>query len=279
MLRGYLVPLLLTLHFHDSLIQPLIDQIKNKGGMVMTGTRAVTLKREGSGWKVRVEDARLGGVRSLVAERIILAVEPPAAEQLLKNSPDTADIAAKIKFPSALQNATARLWFDASPRSGSSSGMFTGDFAVDNFFWLHRLHDEFFEWHKSTGGSVVESHFYATDDVLAKSDAVLTILATSEIQRAFPDLRGHFVHGAIRRNGFTQTRFIVPTNASLGIETPWSGILACGDWIAHPSPTFWMERCCVTGIEAANYIIKANHAEPFPIIPPRQPDGWDMKTP
>jgi len=150
--------------------------------------------------------------------------------------------------------------------------MFTGDFALDNFFWLHRLHDEFFEWHTVTGGSAVEAHFYATDDVLDQSDAVLTILATSEMQQAFPNLRGHFVHGAIRRNGRTQTQFIIPTKDSLHVETPWPGVLACGDWIAHPSPSFWMERCCVTGIEAANRVLRAYQAEPFPVIPPRQPE-------
>ena len=54
----------------------------------------------------------------------------------------------------------------STSRSGAPGGMFTGDFAIDNFFWLHRLHDEFFEWHETTGGSAIEVHFYATDDVL-----------------------------------------------------------------------------------------------------------------
>ncbi len=257
---------------HDCLIQPLINQIRSKGGMVMTGSRAISLSRQGEYWQVRVEDARLGGVRTLVADRVILAVEPPAAQCLLAASPDTAEIAARIRFPRALRNATARLWFDTSPRRGAPSGMFTGDFAIDNFFWLHRLHDEFLEWHEVTGGSAVEAHFYALDKVLGQSDPVLTVLATTEIQRAFPTLRGHFVHGAIRRNGLIQTQFVVPTKDSLSVETPWPGILACGDWIAYPTPALWMERCCVTGIAAANHVLKANGAEPFPIIPPRRPE-------
>ncbi len=257
---------------HDCLIQPLIDAICKRGGLVMKGSRAISLTRDGDHWLVRVEDARLGGVRSLVAERVILAVEPNAAQTLLADSPDTAERAALIKFPPALRNATARLWFNAEPRKGAPCGMCTGDFGIDNFFWLHRLHDEFAEWHAVTGGSAIEAHMYAKDDVLDQSDQMLLVMATTEVQRAFPTLRGHFVHGAIRRNGVTQTKFIVPTKDSLPVDTPWPGILACGDWLAYPSPAFWMERSCVTGIEAANRVLEANQLAPFPVIPPRPPE-------
>jgi isorenieratene synthase len=67
--------------------------------------------------------------------------------------------------------------------------------------------------------------------------------------------------------------FLVPTpGQSLYVETPWPGLLACGDWIGHPSPALWMERCCVTGIAAANHVLESNGAEPFPLIPPREPE-------
>jgi isorenieratene synthase len=258
---------------HDCLIQPLIDRIEQDGGMVMTGTRAVQLVRNGDHWTVRVEDARLGGTRTLEAAHVILAVEPPAAERLLLDSPDTAEQAAGIAFPPALRNATARLWFDAAPRDGAPGGMFTGDFAIDNFFWLHRLHEEFFEWHETTGGSAIEVHFYATDAVLDRPDHLLLVTATNEVMRAFPRLRGHFVHGSIRRNGMTQTQFVVPNHTSLWVETPWPGVFACGDWVGHSTPSLWMERCCVTGIAAANHVLRAVDAEPFALIPPREPEG------
>jgi isorenieratene synthase len=256
---------------HDCLIQPMIDKIETLGGMTMKGARAVQLKQVEGGWQVRVEDARTG-MRTLIAQQVILAVDPGSAQRLLCDSPDTAEAASKIKFPPVLQNATARMWFDTYPRAGAPGGMFTGDFAIDNFFWLHRLHDEFFEWHQETDGSAIEVHFYATDDFLDQTDQMLLILATNEIQRAFPNLRGHFVHGSIRRNGFSQTQFLVPTKDSLHVETPWSGILACGDWIGYPSPSLWMERCCVTGIAAADQVLRANNCEPFDLIPPRQPE-------
>ncbi|MBN1283926.1 MAG: FAD-dependent oxidoreductase [Anaerolineae bacterium] len=258
---------------HDCLIQPMIDKIEARDGMVMLGARAVSLERlDGAdGWLVRVEDAQRGGVRTLRARRVILAVEPPAAEQILLAGADTAELAERIKFPHALPCAAVRLWFDAQPRAGAPGGMFTGDFPMDNFFWLHRLYKEFFEWGEA-GGSAIEMHFYAAEDVLDRSDEVLIITAASEVMHAFPALRGHFVSGAVRRNGRHQTRFRVPDAASLRVETPWPGVLACGDWIGYSSPAFWMERCCITGIAAANHVLAANGAEPFPILPPRRPE-------
>lgn len=255
---------------HDCLIQPMIDRI-DENGMVMLGTRAVSLSRNGEYWNVRVEDAKQGGMRSLTAASVIIATEPNAAQHLLMDSPELADRAAQIAFPPALRGATARMWFDAQPREGAPGGMFTGDFEIDNFFWLQRLHDEFFEW-RDTGGSAIEVHYYVTDDVLDQSDQMLLVTATTEVQRAYPELRGHFVHGAIRRNGRTQTQFMVPTETSLHVETPWPNIYACGDWIGYPTPSLWMERCTVTGIAAANHVLETNGAQPWDLIPPRQPE-------
>lgn len=269
-------PAYLPANPHTCVLQPIIDRIERDGGVVMRGARAYRLERQGDRWRVQVDDARRG-MRSVIAECVILAMDPPAAERLLTASPDMAEIARGMRFPSALPNASVRLWFDALPRDGAPGGMFTGDSVADNFFWLHRIREEFREWHAVTGGSALEMHLYVTDEVLARSDQVLLTLATAEAFRAFPRLRGHFVYGTVRRNERTQTRFLVPTKDSLHVETPWPNILACGDWIGYPSPAMWMERCCVTGIAAANHVLQANGVDPFEIIPPRKPE-WLVRV-
>ncbi len=257
---------------HDCLIQPMIDYIQEKGGMVMTGTRGLNLLRQGENWLVRVEDVKRGGRRTMLARHVILAVDPPAAERILNDGPDTAPIASTLKFPPNVNNSTARLWFDKQPRDGAPGGMFTGDFGIDNFFWLNRLHTEFKEW-GDAGGSAIEVHFYAPEKILEQPDHMLVVMATSEILRAFPELKGHFVHGSIRRNGRNQTEFRIPTKHSLWVETPWENVLACGDWVGCDSPAMWMERSVVSAMEAANHVIRANGAEPFAIIPPRKPEA------
>jgi isorenieratene synthase len=256
---------------NDCIIQPIIAQVEEREGMYMGGVRATGLIRDGDYWQIEVEDARRGR-RTMLARHVILAVDPPAAQDILTNQPDTGAQAANMHFPKSLRSSTARLWFDESPRYGSPGGMFTGDFAIDNFFWLHKLHGEFAPWHEATDGSAIEVHFYAPDDVQDQTDELLLILAANEVQKAFPRLRGHFVHGGIRRNGRTMTRFEVPTTESLHVETPWPGVFACGDWIGHESTAMWMERSTVTGIAAANAVLHANGLPPYPIIPSRKPE-------
>jgi len=113
---------------------------------------------------------------------------------------------------------------------------------------------------------------YNTDAMLDRPDNVLLVQATSEVQRAFPELRGHLVFGAVRQNERTQTLFRVPTADSLHVQTPWNGILACGDWIGYPSPAMWIERSCITGIAAANSVLQTYALQPYPIIAPRRPE-------
>lgn len=256
---------------HTSLIQPLIDHIEANGGQVRGGVTALQLKRLHDGWQLLVEDDERGGLRTLNAKHVILATNAPAAKRLLLNSPDTAPEAAKMIFPDGLKNSVVRLWFDAAPRAGTAGGMFTGDFEPDNFFWLHRLYDDYAQWHTDTGGSVIELHFYETD-VQEQPDRNLLVLAVSEVQRAFPELQGHFVQGTVRRNSKVHTKFRVPTDETLHVRSRWDGIFACGDWVGHETPSLWMERATTTGIAAANEVLSAIGYEPYEILYPPKPE-------
>jgi isorenieratene synthase len=113
-------------------------------------------------------------------------------------------------------------------------------------------------------------HLYTAADTLKKSDQDLLAMAAAEAHLAFPEVKGHFVHGVVRRNEASQTCFIVPQKAdSLYVETPWQGISACGDWVGFPHPAMNMERSVITAIAAANAIITAQGGEPYPIQPAR----------
>lgn len=256
-----------------SLIRPMQDIIKNHSGEIRGGVTAKKLEKFAAGWRVIVEDSLAGGMRSLYAEQVIIATNAPGAKRLLNNSPDTVEKAQSLIFPEGLRNIVIRLWFDKSPREGTQGGMLTGDFEADNFFWLHRLYDDFREWHEETGGSAVELHFYARGKFLDMPEHNLIITAVNEIQYAFPELRGHYVQGVVRRNSGVHTRFRVPTKDSLWVDTAWDGIYACGDWVGCDTPAFWMERATVTGISAANRVLAHYGKETFPIIPAKPPEG------
>jgi len=257
---------------HDTLIQPLIDAIVRDGGSVLRGKTAVELRREGTGWQVITEDASVPGRRRFRAGHVILAVNSLAAERLLMSSPATQPDAARLKFPGAVRSVVVRIWFSKSPKTGCDSGMFTGDFMLDNFFWLDRLYAEFRAWRENTGGSVIETHIYGSESLLEQPDHNLLILSVDEVQRAFPELRGAFVHGSIRRNSRTHTRLEVPTWRSLFVETPWPGISACGDWIGFETPSLWMERAATTGVAAANRILNDRGGPVYEIAVPPPPE-------
>lgn len=258
---------------HDTVIAPLIHAIESREGRVLTGITAHRLERHENGWRIQAEDNGRGyGARSIWADRVILALNAPATQRLLLAGGDTARAARDLNFPDGLRNATIRLWFAGAPRDGTQGGMFTGDFVPDNFFWLHRLYPEFAEWHTATGGSAIEVHIYGPDAVLDQPDNNLLIVAVDEVQRAFPEVRGTFIYGTIRRNSRVHTQFRIPTADSLYVPTPWPGIYACGDWIGHPTPSLWMERAAVTALSAANHVLADLERAPVPIIPPRKPE-------
>ena len=255
---------------HDSLIAPLIDSINQNGGKLLLGSTVTRLERSAETWQITYESTISNGIRTVYADNVIVALNAPGAERLLKNSTTTCEEANRIPFPSGLRNVIIRLWFANQPTTGASSGMFTGDFVPDNFFWLHRLYlDEFAKW-RASGGSTIELHFYGDDATLDLPDRNLIVLAVDEVQRAFPEVRGHFVYGVLRRNSKVHTRFRVPTADSLHVVSPWPNFYAAGDWIGFDTPSFWMERSTVTGIAAANAVLSNYGHDPYKLLPAAQ---------
>lgn len=255
---------------HTALIAPMVAKLEHLGGSLRYGATAQTLQRTRRGWRVHVYDAQKRGLRSVEAEQVILALNAPAAETLLRASEDTAAQAAALRFPGALRTTTVRIWFSTTPNHDESSGMLTGDFAFDNFFWLDRLQPAFRAWREAAGGSAIELHLYGTDSQADQPDHVIVARAIAETLRAYPNLAGSVVHSAIRRNSKTHTEFRVPTAETLHVHTPFDHVFACGDWIGWDSPSLWMERACTTAIAAANAVLASYGCPPYALRePPR----------
>lgn len=199
-----------------------------------------------------------------------MAVESRAAQSILETSFGRED----LFFPRSLANAVIRLWFDAAPRKGAEAGIFTGDFILHNYFWLHRLYNPCRRWARETGGSCIETHIYGPPEVLEQPDAVLLAQAITEVALAWPELRGRRIGQHIQRNAATHTLPAVgPQDRHLGTVTPWPGLFCAGDWVRHASPAFFLERACVTGIAAANEVLPLQGREPWPLLeaPPPEP--------
>lgn len=253
-------------------IDPLAARLRELGGEVRLGTAVTHLTQSSNGWHVHIADEQ-----TLTAEHLIVATDPTSAAQILAKSPALAQEAAKLHWPQGRETAVIRLWFDRAPRTQSSAaaGLFTGDFIVDNFFWLHQLQTAYQQWHTETGGSAIEVHIYGPGDVLLQPDAALLAQAIADVLAAFPELRGHLMQQHLQRNTVAHTLFSIgPIGQHLSVQTPWANLYVCGDWVYHPSPAFFLERAVLTGLEAANTVLQAKALLPFPITPYPTPEPF-----
>ena len=251
-----------------SLIDPLADRVRELGGTIELGARANRLERSGDRWIVHTPNG------SAAARQIVLAVDAPGAQSILCNSPDTAAIANDLYFPRGMPTAVLRYWYDRLPKTKVEAGIFSGEVIIDNYFWLHRLQDQYVRWSKATGGSAIEGHIYGPPELIEEPDVVLLTKAAIDVQSAFPELRGHLIHQTLQRNTATHTLFgLGRADRHLGIVTPWPDLFCCGDWVRHPTPAFFLERACFTGIEAANAILRSRALPVWPLLEYPKPEA------
>lgn len=246
-----------------SICEPLSAKVNELGGRVKLGSRVKRVDREGDEWRVTWETA--GGEESVLVKDVILATDPNNAKKILG-----ASFGASVDglfFPRALSNAVIRLWFDVKPRKTAEAGIFSGDFTVHNYFWLDRLYNPFRRWARETQGSALEVHVYGPPETLAQPDAVLLAQAIKDVQQAWPELQGHRIGQHLQRNPETHTLPAVgPKEKYLGIETPWQNLFCAGDWVRHPAPAFFLERACLTGIEAANAVLTSRGLQKWTLV-------------
>ena len=137
-----------------------------------------------------------------------------------------------------------------------------------------KIYDEYRAWSNETGGACIEVHVYGPEDVLQQTDAVLLTTVLTDFYRAFPELKGHLIKPHLQRNAATHTLPALGARGThLGVETPWENFFCAGDWVRHETPAFFLERACVTGLEAANRVLSSCGKESFDAqpYPPAEP--------
>ena len=254
--------------------ESLAAAITKSGGVIRFRSRVTQLERDGNWIGHYLRD---GDSESANAAYLILATDSPAAESILRSS-FPAVVGPRSHrpyfFPHGMAHAVIRLWFDREPRKCPEAGIFSGDFVMHNFFWLHKIYGPYRKWHEATGGSCIEVHVYGPRSVLAQTDPLLLTRVLTDFYRAFPELRGQLLKPHIQRNAATHTLPALGARGThLGIETPWEHMFCAGDWVRHETPAFFLERACVTGIEAANRVLASSGKEPFDLqnYPPAEP--------
>lgn len=259
-----------------SLAEPLAEKAAQFGTAIKIGARVTRVAKTTRGWLIDYTQAG-SETTSISTRQLIFATDSPNTKKIISNSPDL-PTSQDLFWPQGLETAVVRIWYDTIPKKLGEGGIFTGEFTIHNFFWLHIIQDQYRRWHRETGGSAIEVHIYGPPATLQEPDAVLISRATSDVQAAFPELRGHRIHQSIQRNPPTHTMFAVGSpEQHLGIETPWEGIFCCGDWVRDTSPAYFLERACITGIFAANQVLESRQIQTWPTLAYPAPErfvGW-----
>jgi carotenoid phi-ring synthase / carotenoid chi-ring synthase len=257
-----------------SITEPLAERVKSLGGEIRLNTTVDKLTAESTGWAVH------SGDQVFAADQVVLAVESRAAQIILAplafGLPPIFDWGSSKMggaeggggfFPRSTSNAVIRLWFSTKPRRTGEAGIFSGEFIGHNFFWLNRIYNQYRRWGRETGGSAIEIHIYGPPEVLARPDAVLIAQILQEVMSVWPELRGARLGQHLQRNNETHTLPAVgPAETHLGTVTPWPGLFCAGDWVRHPSPSFFLERAAVTGIAAANEVLKLRQKPEWALV-------------
>lgn len=253
------------------LVEKLADRILQLGGRIQLNS-AVKRVEKNNDWHVHYEQDGVANAAS--ASFIILASDSPAAEAIISRSFPTES----FFFPAGLGHAIARFWFDIKPNKAVEAGMFSGEFVMHNFFWLDRIYETYRAWSVETGGSCIEVHVYGPDSVLKQPDAALLANIITDLYSAHPELKGHIIGKSLQRNAAAHTLPALGARGThLGIETPWPNFFCAGDWVRHEAPAFFLERACVTGLIAANHVLRLCGAEEFevkPYPPPEPLAAW-----
>lgn len=258
--------------------EKLSAKITQHGGALKFKSRVKRVEKDDD-WIVQYES---DGIPASIRSRfVILASDSPSAGSIIRSSFPSDEGAGSPRpyfFPHGLAHAVIRLWFGKQPRKHPEAGIFSGDFVMHNFFWLDKIYDEYRKWSEKTGGACIEVHVYGPEDVLKQSDAVLLTNVLTDFYRAFPELRGHLIKPHVQRNAATHTLPALGARGThLGIETPWENFFCAGDWVRHETPAFFLERACVTGLEAANRVLSSCGKELFdvqPYPPPEPLAAW-----
>jgi len=153
--------------------------------------------------------------------------------------------------------AVCRFWFDRDfDWEHSWFTSLSGYRLTDSITLYHRIQDDYIDWAKRTGGSVVELHAYCyKEKAFPTQEAVLNTFE-SELYEIVPDLReAKLLHRELvnQKNfsGFPPGSYADRPDT----ETAGNNLIFAGDWVKMPFPCGLMERAISSGLLASNAIL------------------------
>lgn len=199
-------------------------------------------------------------LETIQADYYVLATDVPGVQQLWKRV--SGDVDQKVrsqveKLSIADPFAVCRFWFDRDFEwEQSNFTSLSGYQLTDSITLYHRIQEQFIEWAKRTGGSVVELHAYCYKAKEFPTQEALLTKFEQELYEIVPELQQAKV---LHRELVNQNNFSgYPPNSYAErpeTSTSVSNLLFAGDWVKMPFPCGLMERAVSSGLLAANEIL------------------------
>lgn len=257
--------------YATTLWEPFTRLLEKHGATVTTGARATVVVSGQSGWSVGVQD---GPTRT--ARHLVVATDVPGTRALFERSPGFATTAPRLAervagLPGGEPYVVARFWCrgDVDAAHAPFTGV-TRERVLDSVTLFHRLEAESAAWARDTGGSVIELHSYACphdaslDDLVAEMRTELTAMWPEFADLEVLDVDTHrYTNAPGFDPGYHPHR--------PGVLTDARGLRLAGDWVGTDIPSALMERAALTGVLAANDVLREEGAAPEPVhsIAPR----------
>jgi uncharacterized protein with NAD-binding domain and iron-sulfur cluster len=259
----------------EKIFRPWVEKISKQGGKVLVNKRVtdILLDREGQAKGVTC------GLEVFEADAVIFAVSVTGMKKIVSGS---ATLSQYPEFRNlanlgGIDVLSTRLWFDRKieiPRP--SNACFGFDRAVGwTFFDLNTLHDEY----KNESGSVIAADFYHANQLLAMSDREIVAKIQQDLSICIPDFkRAKILHSTVIRVRQGVTHFAPGSyQYFLQAQSPIDNVFLSGDWIKTHHGSWSQEKAYVTGLEAANQVIKRFKMGKKATIIPREEDEPQIK--
>jgi len=251
----------------EKIFRPWVEQIEKTGGKVLTQRRVSDLITDSNNRVTGV----VCGDELLAADAVIFAVGITGMQKIVSGC---AALQSRPEFRnlsnlSAVDVVATRLWFDQKIDIPlPSNACFGFDQTTGwTFFNLNALHDEY----QDTPGTVIEADFYHANQFISLSNEEIIPIVHRYLATCVPAFRSaKVIDSSVIRLPNAVTHFfpgsyqyMLPANPS------FANLFMSGDWIINRHGSWSQEKAYVTGLEAANLVIKffrkGNLAEILPV--------------
>lgn len=246
----------LSKDYSVSILNPIANFIKQKGGSITTGKGVDEIKYDDT----KEQRFEIAGE---AFDACILAADVKHVPTIISNSSDLKQFPTFYRQSTALKSSSRyavwRVWTDMFEEDKYPFFIFTDRIKIlDSITLFHRYEDESKEWSAKNNGGIFELHCYALPEE-AQTDEEIKRMFLEELFHYLPELKEMEIKHEYYQHKDDFTAF----HTNLHNERPTTitevpSLYLAGDWVKTEHPGLLMEGACTTGILAVNEILKTD---------------------